>query len=132
MSEKRDIESARAFFAQAHEIAGEPPQRVVTDGLSSYPRAIDEELGTDVEHEVRDYLGNLIKQSHRGIKQRYYPTLGFGAIESAKRFCQAFDEVKQFLQPRAKIIGLMSLSKQREHFIERVNELQNLFHAIEK
>jgi transposase-like protein len=74
---------------------------VVTDGLSSYPRAIREELGTDVEHEVRWCLGSPIEQSHRGIKQRDYPVLGFGAIESAKRFCQAFDEVKQFLRPRA-------------------------------
>ncbi|MBD3885998.1 IS6 family transposase, partial [Phormidium tenue FACHB-886] len=45
LSEKRDMAAAKAFFAQAHEIAGQSPQRVVTDGLSSYPRAIDEELG---------------------------------------------------------------------------------------
>uniref|UniRef100_UPI00187EB20D DDE-type integrase/transposase/recombinase n=1 Tax=Oculatella sp. LEGE 06141 TaxID=1828648 RepID=UPI00187EB20D len=106
------------------------PQRVVTDGLSLYPRAIDEELATDVEHEVRGCLGNPIEQSHRGIKQRYYPMLGFGALESAKRFCQAFDGVRQFLRPRARMAALVSLSKQRAHFIERVNELQDLFQAI--
>lgn len=130
LSEKRDMEAAKAFFAQAHEVAEQSPQRVVTDGLSSYPRAIDEELGTDVEHEVRGCLGNPIEQSHRGIKQRYYPMLGFGAIESAKRFCQAFDEVKQFLRPRTRMAELVSLSKQREQFVERVSELQELFQAI--
>ncbi len=129
LSEKRDMAAAKAFFAQAHEIAGQSPQRVVTDGLSSYPRAIDEELGTDVKHEVRGCLGNPIEQNHRGIKQRYYPMLGFGAIESAKRFCQAYDEVRQFLRSRTRMTELVSLSKQREQFAERVNELQKLFQA---
>ncbi len=130
LSEKRDMEAAKAFFAQAHEVAEQTPQRVVTDGLSSYPRAIDEELRTDVEHEVRGCLGNPIEQSHRGIKQGYYPTLGFGAVESAKRFCQAFDEVKQFLRPGTRMAELVSLSKQREQFVKRVNKLQELFRAI--
>ncbi len=130
LSEKRDMEAAKAFFAQAHEVAGQPPHRVVTDGLASYPRAIAEELGTDVEHEVRGCLGNPIEQSHRGIKQRYYPMLGFGAIERAKRFCQAFDEVKQFLRPRTKMAEFVSLSKKRERFIERVSEVQEVFQAI--
>ncbi|MBD3886250.1 IS6 family transposase [Phormidium tenue FACHB-886] len=129
LSEKRDMEAAKAFFAQAHEVA-EQPHRVATDGHTSYPRAIEEELGEDGEHEVRDCRGNPIEQSHRGIKQRYYPRLGFGAIEGAKRFCQAFDEVKQFLRPRAGMAELVSLSKQRDQFVKRVNELQDLFQAI--
>lgn len=56
--------------------------------------------------------------------------LGFGALENAKQFCQAFDEVKQFLRPRARMADLVSLSKQREQFVERVNELKDLFQAI--
>ncbi|MBD3884735.1 IS6 family transposase [Phormidium tenue FACHB-886] len=130
LSERRDMEAAKAFFAGAHEVAGQPPQQVVTDGLTSYPRAICEELGSDVKHKVRGCFGNLIEQSHRGIKQRYYSMLGFGAIESAKRFCQAFDEVKQFLRPRTRMAELVSLSKQREQFVKRVNKLQELFRAI--
>ncbi len=70
------MEAAKAFFAQAYEVAEQPPQRVATDGHSSYPRAIKEELGEGVEHEVRNCRGNPIEQSHRGIKQRYYPMLG--------------------------------------------------------
>jgi hypothetical protein len=56
--------------------------------------------------------------------------LGFGALESAKLFCQAFDEVRQFLRPRAKMTELVSLLKQREQFVKRVNELQELFQTI--
>ncbi len=92
--------------------------------------AIDEELGTDVEHEVRGCLGNPIEQSHRGIKQRCYPMLGFGAIESAKRFCQAFDEVQQFLRPGIRMVEFVSLSKKRERFIEWISELPEIFQAI--
>ncbi|MBD3887135.1 DDE-type integrase/transposase/recombinase [Phormidium tenue FACHB-886] len=45
LSEKQDMEGVKAFFAQAHEVAEHLPQRVATDGHSSYPRAIEEELG---------------------------------------------------------------------------------------
>ncbi|MBD3886800.1 DDE-type integrase/transposase/recombinase [Phormidium tenue FACHB-886] len=111
LSEKRDTKAAKAFFAQAHEVAQQPPQRVATVRHPSYPRAIAEELEEDVEHEVISCRKNPIEQSHRGIKQRYYPMLGFGAIESAKRFCQAFDEVKQCLRPRARMAELGLVTK---------------------
>ncbi len=81
LREKRDMESAKAFFARALEIAPVPPNRVVTDGLASYPRAIAEELGEAVTHEPGTCLDNLIEQDHRGIKHRYYSMLGFGAFE---------------------------------------------------
>jgi transposase-like protein len=129
LSEKRDMEAAKAFFAQAHEMAAIVPQRVVSDGHTSYPRAIAEELGAEAEHEVKNCLGNPIEQSHRGIKQRYYPTLGFGAFESAQRFCQAFEEVRQFLRPRTRMAEFVSLSERRERFLTRVNELQKIFQA---
>lgn len=57
LSETRDMAAAKAFFAQAHELAQGLPERVVTDGHTSYPRAIAEALDTDVEHEVRGCLG---------------------------------------------------------------------------
>jgi transposase-like protein len=129
LSEKRDMEAAKAFFAQVQEMVEQQPERVVTDGHTSYPRAIASEFGAEVEHEVRSCLGNPIEQSHRGIKQRYYPTLGFGAVESAKRFCQVFDEVKQFLRPKTLLAEFVSLSEQRERFLARVNELQEIFQA---
>ena len=49
---------------------------------------------------------------------------------NAQRFCQAFDEVQQFLRSRGRMTELVSLSKQREQFVEPVNELQELFQAI--
>ncbi len=129
LSEKRDMEAAKAFFARAHEVAEQPPERVATDGHTSYPRAIAEELREGVEHEVISCRENPIEQSHRGIKQRYYSTLGFGAFESARRFCQAYDEVRNFMRVQRYMTEVVSLSERRERFTERVSELKAIFQA---
>ena len=71
-----------------------PPNRVVKDGLASYPRAISEVLGEAVIHEPGSWLDNPIEQDHGGIQHHYYPMLGFGTFESAKRFYTAFEEVR--------------------------------------
>lgn len=70
-----------------------------------------------------------IEQSHWGIKQGYYPTLRFGVFESAKRFYQAFDEARQFLGSRTRMVEVVSLSEQRKRFVERIDELQKLFYV---
>jgi len=101
LREHRDMESAQAFFEQALGVTQAPPNRVVTDRLASYPRAISEVLGEAVIHEPGSCLDNPIEQDHRGIKHRYYPMLGFGAFESAKRFCTAFEEVRQYSRTRS-------------------------------
>ena len=96
LSETRDMAAAKAFFKGALEVAGDAPERVTTDGHDAYPRAIREELGETVQHRTNRYLNNWIEQDHRGIKQRYGPMRGFGSFESAQRFCQAFDELRNF------------------------------------
>ena len=121
------MEAAQAFFTQAIAVAQKPPERVTTDRHTAYPRAIAEVLGTDVEHRVSDCLTNRIEQDHRGIKQRYYPMLGFGNFESAKRFCQAFDEVRNYFRPRSRMTEFVSLSTRRERFVTRVQKLQEIF-----
>ena len=47
---------------------------------------IEEELGVAVDHEVRPCTANPVEQSHRRVKHRYDPTLGFGEFEAAQRF----------------------------------------------
>jgi putative transposase len=50
LSERRDLEAARAFFRSARTVTGVTPARVTTDGHDSYPRAIRSELGRGVRH----------------------------------------------------------------------------------
>ncbi len=55
--------------------------------------------------------------------------LGFGAFESAKRFCQAFDEVRNYFRPRSRMMEFVSLSERRQLFVNRVQQLQSIFQA---
>ena len=129
LSQKRDMVAAQAFFTDAIALVEQVPERVTTDGHDSYPRAIAEVLGTNVLHRVSDCLTNRIEQDHRGIKQRYYPMLGFGTFESAKRFCQAFDEVRNYFQSRSRMKEFVSLSQKRNLFVNRVQQLQSIFQS---
>ncbi|MBA3947069.1 MAG: IS6 family transposase [Herpetosiphonaceae bacterium] len=126
LSEKRDMEAAKRFFRQALEVAGQVPERVTTDGHASYPRAIRETLGEEVTHRCNQYLNNRIEQDHRGIKQRYYPTRGFESVESASRFCRAFDEQRQFFRVR-ETMGerVPPLAEQRQAFCARWTALMS-------
>src|SRR6266699_3648534 len=73
LSEKRNMDAAQRFFLQALETVGGAPERVTTDGHSSYPRAIRETLGGEVLHQCHHYLNNLIEQDHRGIRTALLP-----------------------------------------------------------
>ena len=65
LSKTRDMDRTKAFFAQAVELHDDKiPDKVATDGLRSYPRAIQEELGEEVEYEVRPSTANPVEQSH--------------------------------------------------------------------
>ena len=89
----------------------------------------EEELGSKVEHKVRPCTTNPVEQSHRGIKHRYYPTLGFGEFGAAERFCLAVDEVNNFLRPRSRMAEFVCLSDRGKRFLNGIEELENLFHA---
>ena len=105
---------------------------MTTDGHDSYPRAIREELeqaGHPVLHRTNQYLNNLIEQDHRGIKSRYDPMKGFGAFESAARFCRAYDELRNFYRPATTRNENISLSERRRIHTERTAELMRLLMA---
>src|SRR4051812_41584799 len=104
-------------------------KQVTTDGHDSYPRAIREVLGPKVQHRCSAYLNRRIEQDHRGVKQRYYPMLGFGAFPSAQRFCRAFEEVRQYFRPRRKRKQFVSLAHGRRQFLFRARVLESLFLA---
>ena len=129
LSKTRDMAGTKAFFAQAIDLHEDSPEKVATDGLASYSRALQEELGKAVEHEVRPCTANPVEQSHRRIKHRYYPTLGFGEFNAAHRFCKAVDEVGNFLRPRAQMAEFVSLRSRRERFMKGVEDLEVLFQA---
>jgi transposase-like protein len=124
LSEHRDMDSAKRFFAEAREVVGHKPTRVTTDGHDAYPRAIRRVLGRKVEHRTNRYLNNRLEQDHRGIKQRYYPMRGFGSFGSASRFCSAYDEQRDYFRYRSKPKENVPLAEQRRLFGQRFGALQ--------
>jgi putative transposase len=94
--------AAQRFFRGTLSVRDKDPLEITTDGHFSCPRAIREVLGPKVKHQCNAYLNRQIEQDHRGIKQRYYPMLGFGSLHSGRRYCRAFEEVRQYFLPRRK------------------------------
>ncbi len=102
LSERRDMDAAQRFFAQALDPAGCVPAQVTTDGHDAYPRGIRETLGDAVTHRTSRYKNNRIEQDHRSIRQRYYPMRGFGDFTSAARFCAGVEEQRQYFRAQAR------------------------------
>ncbi len=123
LSEHRDKHAARRFLRRLVEVAGRKPLRITTDKHPAYRRAIRWIIGRKVLHRTTQYLNNYTEQSHRGVKQRYYPMLGFGSFESASRFCMAFDELRQYFRVRRRGEGYVSLAEQRRLFLTRWRSL---------
>jgi transposase-like protein len=70
LSETRDMAAAKAFLRSARSVTQVEPEQVTTDSHTSYPKAIADELGTDVDHRTSQYKNNVIEQDHRGVKGR--------------------------------------------------------------
>jgi hypothetical protein len=72
------------------------------------------------------YLNNRIEQDHRGIKQRYGPTLGFKSFDCAAIFCSAVDETRH----RTTMKENISLAQGLDHFLQSVTVFQQLTHGL--
>ena len=115
LSEHRDKHAARRFLRRLVEVAGRKPLRVTTDRHPAYRRAIRWILGRKVLHRKTRYLNNYTEQSHRAVKQRCYPMLGFGS--------SAFDELREYFRVRRRGEGYVSLERQRRLFLTRWRSL---------
>ena len=80
-------------------------------------------MGRKVLRRQNQYLNNRMEQSHRPIKQRYYPMSGFQSFESASRFCTAFDELRNYLRVRPTDGKHIPASHRRELFSGRWSAL---------
>ena len=102
LSEHRDMAAARAFFRSAKAATGITPERVTTDGHGSSPRAIRSTLGRRVVHRTNTFRNNGLEQDHRGVKGRTRCMRGFKSLAFAERFCQSYDELRNFLRSRTR------------------------------
>ena len=122
-SEHRDQHAARRFLRRLVDVAERKPLRVTTDQHPPYRRAIRWTLGRKVRHRCSQYLNTIAEQSHRAIKQRDDPMLGFGSFASAVRCCTAFDELRQYFRVRQRPGGTVPLVDKRQLFLTRWRSL---------
>ena len=104
-------------------MAERKPFRVTTDKHPSYRRAIRWIIGPKAWHRTTRYLNNYTEQSHRPVKQRYYPMMGFGNFESASRFCAVFDALREYFYVRRRGEAHVPLAEQRRLFVIRWRSL---------
>ena len=117
LSERRDKHAARRFLRRLVGVAAGKPARITTDLHPAYRRAIRWIIGRKAWHRTTQYLNNYTEQSHRGVKQRYYPMLGFGSFQSASRFCAAFDALRQYFRVRHRGEAHVPLAVERRLFL---------------
>lgn len=123
LSEHRDKHAARRFLRRLLQTTDRKPLRLTTDKHPAYRKAIRWIVGRKALHRTDQYLNNRTEQSHRPIKQRYYPMLGFKSFESASRFCTAFDELRNYLKLEQGDTVPPTSAQRRDAFNERWSTL---------
>ena len=129
LSEHRDMAAAQAFFRSAKAATGVTPERVITDGHGSYPRAIRSTLGRRVVHRTSAYKNNGLEQDHRGVKGRTRCMRGFKSFAAAERFCRGYDELRDFLRPRTRHNQPVSASRRRLLHLRRATAVLAILEA---
>jgi transposase-like protein len=87
LSEKRDVNAAKAFLRKAMK-SQRVPTKITLDAYAASHRAVTElkamgELPKQVRVRTSKYLNNAIEQDHRRVKQRLRPMLGFKSFQTA-------------------------------------------------
>ena len=124
LGEHRDRKAARRFLRRSLKGAAQKPLRLTTGRHHARRKAIRWIEGRKVLHRQNRYLNNRIEQSHRPIKQRYYPMLGFKRFDSASRFCTDFDELRHYLRIRPARSEPVTSSRRRTIFATRWSTLK--------
>jgi transposase-like protein len=69
LSETRDMAAAKAFLRSARLVNQVEPEQVTTDGHTSCPTAIADELGTEADHRTSQYKKHRDRRKSTGHKR---------------------------------------------------------------
>ena len=107
-------------------VTGVIPETITTDKHASYPPALEDVFGDDIEHRTSKFKNNHLEQDHRGVKGRTRSMRGFQDPNSAHRFCRAHDEVRNFLRPTARRNQHVPAARRRAIHVQRVTALRDM------
>ncbi len=96
LREKRDLESAKAFFVQAIKRRGVVPDEVVTDKHRAYLQAVRQHAPNAKHrrtglHRKRALTTKPIERSHVAIKDRVRPMRGLGSVLTGQRLLEGIE-----------------------------------------
>jgi len=129
LSNRRNAAAATQFFKGTRDVIKKWPREINTDGHCCYAIAVKRVLPKKIKHNVLKNKNNMIEQSHRQIKQWYYPMKGFGNFDVASMLCNFHEEVNinNLFRPTKKRNQYLSLNTRREIFLERLCVFKSLF-----
>jgi putative transposase len=117
-----------AFFRSAKTVTDVTPDRVTADGHDGCPRAIRTELDRDVRHPTSVPLSNRLEQDHCGIS-RCQPMRRFTCPTSAARFCQGYDELRNFVRSPTRQHQQVPAGRPRLYFVRGSVIVWKIFEA---
>ena len=96
LREKRDLESAKAFFEQAIKRRGVVPNEVVTNKHQAYLRAVRQHAPNAKHrrtglHRKRALTTKPVERSHVAIKDRLRSMRGLGSVETGQRLLEGVE-----------------------------------------
>ena len=112
----RSAKEAEAVLREALKNAGVKPERVVTDGLSSYRVAIKNLFEKSVEHIFKARItdpknNNLVERVHQTVKDRIKACRRINSDESASQLLEGFRLYYNFLRPHSAFNGMTPAEK---------------------
>ena len=90
-SKTRDKAAALEFIKRAMKRHGQP-RAIVTDGLRSYPAALNE-IGNGADHQVGRWLNNRAENSHQPFRRRERAMLRFRRMKTLQKFASVHGTV---------------------------------------
>jgi putative transposase len=97
VTKSRNKKAAKRFFRKVLKGQGQPPWRLITDKLTSYPAA-HREVFPSVEHRTGQYENNRAEVSHQHTREQERQVRRFKSMEQAQRLFAVNGQVQNLFR----------------------------------
>ena len=97
VTKQRNKRAAKRFFRKVLKGQGEPPWKLITDKLRSYPAA-HREVFPSVEHSTGRYENNRAEVSHQHTREQERQMRRFKSVAQAQRFLTVHGQIQNLFR----------------------------------